>query len=46
MVRKLRIIKAAASGDYDTVTRLVRRSLLSAAASKAFPLVGNGWCLG
>ncbi len=40
-----RYIHPYSAGDYDTVTRLVRLSLLSAAASSAYPTVGQkfGW---
>ena len=37
VVRILRIINAFSNRDYDTVDRLVRRALLSAAASAGNP---------
>jgi hypothetical protein len=45
VVRILRIINAASNGDYDTVNRLARLALLSAAAGKRDPLVGNNWSM-
>jgi len=42
VVRKLRIINAASNGDYDTVNRLVSRSLLQGTSGNYNGLVGPG----